>query len=142
MTVSPDLTSLALCWIISICPSLYPSLAGRRKSSQSNLDRTSQLHELCRFPVGLVRFQSASSPARSRSCGSRTAPECGRHIVGTYTRCPSPLSLFCLFFQILFEQVQKPRSMIVECPKLARLTTQVDQHFENHGFEFCVFMKR
>jgi len=29
--------------------------------------------------------------------------------------------------------------MIVGCPKLAQLTTQVDQHFENRGFEFCVF---
>jgi len=56
MTVSPDLTSLALCSIISTLPLTIPSLAGRRKSSQSNLDRTSQLHELCLFPVGLVRF--------------------------------------------------------------------------------------
>jgi hypothetical protein len=35
--------------------------------------------------------------------------------------------------------VQKPRSMIVGCPKLAQLTIQVDQYFENRGFEFCVF---
>ena len=91
------------------------------------------------LPCGSCAFQSASSPARSRSRGSRTAPECGRHTVGTYTHRPSPLSLFCLFFQILFEQVQKPRSMIVGCPKLAQLTIQVDQHFENRGFDFYVF---
>ena len=29
--------------------------------------------------------------------------------------------------------------MIVGCPKLAQLTTRVDQHFENRGFDFYVF---
>src|SRR6266850_5559052 len=54
---------------------------------------------------------------------------------------PSSFSAFIVlpFLQILFEQVQKPRSMIVGCPKLAQLTIQVDQHFENRGFDFYVF---
>jgi hypothetical protein len=34
-----------------------------------------------------------ASPEHSRSVGSRTAQECGRHIVGTYTPRPFRLSL-------------------------------------------------
>jgi len=44
------------------------------------------------------RTLSAANPARSRSCGSRTPPECGRGIVGSYTHrsfrlsCPALIS--------------------------------------------------
>ena len=77
---------------------------------------------------GSCTFQSASSPARSRSGGSRT-----RMCISSHR---GHLHCFAFLFNFLFEQVQKPRSIIVGCPKLAQLTTQVDQHFENRGFEF------
>jgi hypothetical protein len=38
------------------------------------------------------RTPSAASPARSRSCDSRTPQECGRDIVGSYTLRPFRLS--------------------------------------------------
>ena len=91
------------------------------------------------FPVGLVRFNLPPV----RHVAAVAAVELLRNVVVTsWALIPIVLlrfHCFCLFFQILFEQVQKPRSMIVGCPKLAQLTTQVDQHFENRGFEFCVF---
>jgi hypothetical protein len=41
------------------------------------------------------RAPSAASLARSRTCGSRTAQECGRYIVGTYTHRPLWLGVPC-----------------------------------------------
>ena len=38
------------------------------------------------------RTPSAASPARSRSCGSRTPRECARDIVDSYTHRPFRLS--------------------------------------------------
>ena len=80
------------------------------------------------LPCGSCTFQSASSPARSRSRGSRTAPECGRHIVGTYTHRPSPLSLFCLFFQILFDSTRSVIQTRTSIKALKRLFLDLRRH--------------
>jgi hypothetical protein len=48
------------------------------------------------------RTPSAASPARSRSCGSRTPRECGRDIVGSYILHPfrPPSFQICLAYVI------------------------------------------